>query len=62
MKNILITTVLSCFMIIFVISLFKTEILKEILKTINSIPKPLKIIIYLVAIVGMIFLIRHGTR
>ena len=62
MKNILITTVLCCLMIIFVISLFKTEILKEILKTINSIPKPLKIIIYLVAIVGMIYLIRFGAR
>jgi hypothetical protein len=62
MKNILITTVSCCLVIIFIVSLFKTEILKDILKTFYAIPKALKIIIYLVTIGGLIMLIRHGAK
>lgn len=58
MKNILITFVLSCFMIIFITCLIKNDLLESILKIFKNMPKLVKVIIYILAIVGGLYIIR----
>ena len=62
MKNILITSIICCLIIIFIITLFKTDVLTEILKTAKCMPKFLRILIYVFAIVGLIIIIRYGIK
>lgn len=58
MKNIVITTIFSIFMIMFIIVLIKKEILIAIADFLKKIPKFIKIIFYIAIIAGLIYLIR----
>ena len=58
MKNITITTILSILMAIFIMVLFKNEILTSFLDLLKKIPKFVRIILYIVIIIALIYIIR----